>query len=118
MFCIVIRQLQQRFLHAYNQCLSDTLTDTLNITISNEGKTQTLSFQCYPNPITNGQSINISLPKIDGSLSIYNTSGKLVWNEHITQNNYTINTEKWAKGAYFIEWKEKNKLHRQKLKLL
>ena len=103
---------------AYNQCSTDTLTDILNISISDVRKLEGFDFQCYPNPVTSHQNINIMLPKIEGRLSIYNIEGKLIWCEQITQSKYCINTDKWSAGSYYIEWVENNKCHKQKLKLL
>ena len=63
----------------------------------------------FPNPFK--QLIKIELNDLDNvSIRLYSAEGKLIQNEMVKkQQTYTLNTNKLAKGIYFVEL-EKNKL--------
>ena len=55
----------------------------------------------FPNPGNNSITISTALP--NARVEIYDLAGKLVYNQEITDNVTSINTENWPSGMYF--WK-------------
>ena len=55
----------------------------------------------FPNPGNNSITISTALP--NARVEIYDLTGKLVYNQEITDNVTSINTENWPSGMYF--WK-------------
>ena len=55
----------------------------------------------YPNPGNN--MLNICTALQNARVEIYDITGKLVYNQEITENVTSINTEGWPSGAYI--WK-------------
>jgi hypothetical protein len=65
------------------------------------------SFIVYPNPVTNKISIELNLPgSEDVALSVYTSTGKLMYRKNSAFSNslmHTIDLSKWANGMYFIK---------------
>ena len=62
-------------------------------------------FVVYPNP-TNDM-IHVTVPE-NGSLRLYDLSGKLIWLQHISEGQNTIDFKELATGSYLIEFKSTN----------
>jgi hypothetical protein len=66
-----------------------------------------LSFTAYPNPVTNGSSISISLPDFKAGNSydvrMLSIDGRLVSQQAISTASASISTQGLAAGCYFVE---------------
>ena len=62
-------------------------------------------FVVYPNP-TNDM-IHVTVLE-NGSLRLYDLSGKLIWLQHISEGQNTIDFKELATGSYLIEFKSTN----------
>lgn len=73
--------------------------DLLNVSTVNERKEENFSFTMYPNP-ARGQ-VQIKSEKW-GDLIVYDVLGNVLFIEKINSSFYNLNTQKWAKGVYFL----------------
>jgi hypothetical protein len=65
----------------------------------------TWKFLVYPNP-TNDM-VHVTVPE-NGSLSLYDVSGKLIWKKDISEGKNTIDFRNMATGSYVIEFTSTN----------
>jgi len=85
-----------------NAIVEDVEPLPLNISSSNSEKEG--SIFCYPVPFQNELSMQLSSGKSPELIKIVNVLGdtqKLI--ENPTGNTFSISTEKWAPGLYFVE---------------
>jgi len=54
----------------------------------------------YPNPIDNELIIQGAA---NTSLKVYDLVGRIIYSNHITTNQLSINTSQWEQGTYFVE---------------
>ncbi|MGB0886832.1 MAG: T9SS type A sorting domain-containing protein [Vicingaceae bacterium] len=72
-------------------------------TVGIDTKTITNEVSVYPNPTNNKFVVNLKGALLqETTVSVYNVTGKLVYNQKITANQLSINTENWANGIYQI----------------
>jgi hypothetical protein len=89
--------------------INETSVITQNCTSINENINN--SVKTYPNPFSD--NINIQFTDNDFSeLSIYNTIGKLIFNENIKGlNSFNINTKDFAKGIYILQLNNESEIN-------
>ena len=75
------------------------VSNTTGIPENNEAE-----INVYPNPAGNIVNVNLmNSQSFEGSyIEIKNNLGQLIWKQKADQENLLINTEKWARGLYFI----------------
>jgi hypothetical protein len=64
-----------------------------------------MEIKVYPNPAQNYVTIQFSKPITQGNIKIYNTEGKLIFENKISDNtsySLTIPVMEWANGVYFL----------------
>jgi len=64
----------------------------------------------YPNPVSEQVTIEIKEIKEAISFSIYTTEGKLIMTSKLTELQTKLNIEGFAKGNYFLNITEQNKI--------
>ena len=65
----------------------------------------------YPNPFTDQVNVNWRENILNGTIRLYDVSGKLIYSEHgISGNSYSLSGEKFEPGVYFVYIKTENKL--------
>ena len=76
--------------------------DSSNISVGHSAAlSKSESLRLYPSPASN--NLEISSTKSLGSISIYDVSGKLVFNQsNITGARVTLNVKSWPSGLYFV----------------
>jgi len=80
-------------------CLStDSLECDFNVNI---GERQVDHVTIYPNPTS--EFLNISLPLVNAVMSIYDISGKLVYDSPERGKNVMIDISEFSNGMYFLE---------------
>lgn len=77
----------------------------LNITSANF-KIMENEFQIFPNPAL--EKISVLLPVEKGSLSIFQTDGRLIRNVECFQKETSISVAELAKGVYWLRWQSGN----------
>jgi len=75
-----------------------------NVSVNDIEKT---SIVLYPNPVNN--ILNISSEEKIELISIYNITGKIIFEEKNSNNDYNINTSIFKNGIYLIKIKLNNK---------
>ena len=106
---------------ATNQSYTATVNGGYAVTVTNNGCVETSScysittvgldenqwnnaFSVYPNPTNNKFVVNLKGALLqETTVSVYNVTGKLVYNQKIAANQLSINTENWANGIYQIK---------------
>ena len=84
-----------------NNCTSLIKEISVNVGYDGLNETESLMFEVYPNP---GKDVlNICTTAPNTNLKIYDLTGKLIYNQKITENITSINTENWPSGIYL--WK-------------
>jgi hypothetical protein len=61
------------------------------------------SFSVYPNPTNGILNLEFGQELIEGRLSIYNSTGKEVLSQELTQNNYSLDLTSYSSGVYYIK---------------
>jgi hypothetical protein len=61
-----------------------------------------LGVQVYPNPTNSSFTIESKTNKIE-SIRIFDATGKLVFEQKLSQNKVEIDAQKWSDGVYWIE---------------
>jgi len=76
---------------------------TVNVDICSSDKLQqTASLGIYPNPAKN--STKLVFPKISqGTLMLFDSSGRLLWQEKVSGNHYNLKLQKYKPGMYYIK---------------
>ena len=86
--------------HAAENCiLKITVSDFLNVEEAHSHGFAVAT--AYPNPGRNTLNIRTALP--NAHIEIYDLTGKLVYEQEITENITSINAESWPSGTYV--WK-------------
>ena len=63
---------------------------------------QTASLGIYPNPATN--NTKLVFPEISlGTLMLFDSSGRLLWQEKVRGNHYNLNIQEYKQGMYYIK---------------
>jgi len=60
-------------------------------------------FILFPNPSNNFLSISTKTKNSLGTISIYNSLGKLVFEKRVNQNNATFDISSFSRGIYFVK---------------
>lgn len=80
--------------------------------INELSKANTLQSACFPNPISNNSTIKLLNNHLnsDWEITIYDSYGQIIKNETVKANeNYFLNSDDYATGAYFYFIHLKNK---------
>lgn len=73
-------------------------TNTLNIFYVPED-----AVLLYPNPVTTGKELNISIPTFQGrNIYVYDARGRFLVREDILSPLYRLETQNWSAGFYFF----------------
>jgi len=81
---------------------SNTVTVTVKTLTAVDGISSDDGFEVSPNPLTTG-SLSIKLPKDATQLSIFDATGKIVYQEQVIKNEYLINHSVFkSKGVYVV----------------
>ncbi len=82
---------------------------TADWTVANEDIEGLEGFNVSPNPVLNGQSVNIELQSsraMEGTLNLYNVQGQRVYSENVnlaaSLNRFAINTQNLPAGMYVV----------------
>lgn len=90
-----------------NGCILKTEITVPDSSNQNVGIGQTLSqkfLSVYPNPAQDNLQIEWSGEKEIEQIEIYNTSGKIIWEENSRLNkSLKLNVGQWAAGVYFVK---------------
>ncbi|MCS7074251.1 MAG: T9SS type A sorting domain-containing protein [Bacteroidia bacterium] len=78
---------------------SVSYSSTIEIRVNPE-----FSFSCYPNPVQNLLTIQSTIP---GELIVLDVTGRQFFQQNI-QGTETIQTQDWAKGVYFLQFRPQN----------
>jgi predicted esterase len=71
-------------------------------------------FSMYPNPAA--EKVTIAIPSNQsGTVSIFSTSGQLVWQQPITEKPARIETSSFPNGIYWVNIQTNNRVYNQKL---
>ncbi len=82
--------------------ISVTAKDTVATSITTTDiEEETLSLNIYPNPTKDKLSLDFSIDNFEGTIQIYDTTGKLIQMEKI-QGDTTLDLQQFSSGIYFI----------------
>ena len=87
-----------------------TLREEVTPPVSTENMTTgTMQISVYPNPVTNG-TFNLELPGLKGNcqVSIFTTSGKMVYSTITGQHTLTVFASGYKAGVYIIKVSNNN----------
>lgn len=98
-------------LYAYNNCNSDTIVQTVHVSVGLTELIESNEIVIYPNPISNQSFINIDLPKQSSLITvfIFDLTGKMVSSvfEHITSSpgieTFRIPLMNIKQGMYIVQ---------------
>lgn len=97
---------------ASNECVSDTIQETIFITDLKQINPQ-IDWTIYPNPAT--ENLRIGNLKPQGILSILDINGKEYFYEELTEDLLILNVEHLKSGIYFVVYKANGLKTMQKL---
>jgi hypothetical protein len=86
---------------------------TLNIPIGNESYERLAEVKVWPNPFSNDITIQLGAPEF--MVRLFDMKGSLVYEEDITQNEKTINTDGLSSGIYVISVNQNGQTFRTKM---
>jgi len=86
---------------------------TLNIPIGNESNERLAEVKVWPNPFSNDITIQLGAPEF--MVRLFDMKGSLVYEEDITQNEKTINTDGLSSGIYVISVNQNGQTFRAKM---
>jgi endonuclease/exonuclease/phosphatase family metal-dependent hydrolase len=86
---------------------------TLNIPIGNESYERLAEVKVWPNPFSNDITIQLGAPEF--MVRLFDMKGSLVYEEDITQNEKTINTDGLSSGIYVISVNQNGQTFRAKM---
>jgi len=73
-------------------------------------------FKLFPNPASQNQPITFLFNgNVDKQISVFDVTGKLMFNQRTVLNSVTMPTNNWSKGVYLIEVVEQDKKWVEKL---
>ena len=87
------------------------------LSVSNDVSLETLGITIYPNPTKNNIYINFK-HQGDYSFSVYNMSGKEIFQQVNLQVNNTFNLSKYTSGIYILKLKDKTNNTIQNVKIV
>lgn len=99
-------------LYVFNDCGSDTLCLPVSVNSTGMLTIPTEQISIYPNPACD--KLNISTPFEEFAISIVSVEGKQLLSQVSAKKNTVIDISKLAKGIYFIEISDKNKIMRKR----
>ena len=101
---------------SYAPCGTDTLCDTVTITLTGVSKnSKTISaVQVYPNPATDQLNISIDETLLGAQLNIYDVAGALVLQSKIQNLKSKIDCSAYPSGVYIAEIKTGNAVARRR----
>ncbi|MFI5220205.1 MAG: T9SS type A sorting domain-containing protein [Bacteroidia bacterium] len=74
--------------------------------------------QFYPNPATSVVQINSTIKASDKfQMNVYNVAGKKVFSKENISNTEWLNVSLWARGIYFVEIRNSQKVYARKLEV-
>lgn len=84
--------------------------------VSAKVKAFILEMKAYPNPVKNILQIMLSnLPAQNAHLTIYNLEGKIIKSMPVTTKTFSINMTGFAKGNYYLKYKDDS--HSEQIKI-
>lgn len=89
---------------------SDVITDSTLLLNNQNLVAESFDFTLYPNPAQNELFIQLSVFNKNTEIFIYNTLGEKIWTKTLNQPNEKIDISHWAKGIYFVQVKNKEKV--------
>lgn len=85
---------------------------TVQVTITGIDEIASPTLELYPNPAT--QSLTITTSQTDVKLNIYDTHGRLVHQQALSDTTQTLNIGNWNGGIYYVELSSRGKTARKK----
>ena len=83
--------------------IENLMVDMLPVFTSTDETSNIQALQIFPNPISEGEKLNlIDLPVGEKLISVYNHKGQVIFFEKIHSIEYSIQTQNWRTGVYFI----------------
>ncbi len=77
------------------------------------------SIRAYPNPASNNLNIQLHDQFLNAEIQIHDAYGKLIWSQNIESvERFTIETEKWNRGVYWLSVKTETGSETLKLMIL
>ena len=85
-------------------------------TISNlENIDESLSFECFPNPVNGLLTLNLGQANHAESVRIYDAKGVLIQQLNVEAQQIQISTESWVDGIYFVQLNQGDKYYVKKI---
>ncbi len=81
-------------------------------------KTQSLSFNIFPNPASNEVTVELPSNNFRGGVKIFNVFGELTYSSILTKQKINVDISSWRKGAYIIQISNGEIISRRKLIIL
>jgi hypothetical protein len=86
------------------------------IEVTNHSYTKQLSFRIFPNPASNLMTINLDSNYIrPGRIEVYDSFGKVVYQNICNENAYSIDISDFANGIYLIKFSSSQKFSYDKI---
>jgi hypothetical protein len=70
----------------------------------------TISLNAYPNPNNGVFDIVIDNPQENGTLEMYDFTGRKIWSQAAPSGKLPMNAHHWAAGAYMIVYRDPQKI--------
>ncbi|MGD1848249.1 MAG: T9SS type A sorting domain-containing protein, partial [Salibacteraceae bacterium] len=74
------------------------------LSINETPKEGTYTLEVFPNPLTQGEHLNLQLPEVQGELVVLNTLGKVVYQQRPNQVKVQLDISHLPPGAYMVLW--------------
>ena len=75
-------------------------------------------FNIYPNPNNGCFEINFNNPSINTKIEIFDLTGKKIYKNTVTHEDFKININKFSSGFYLVNAIQNGKLTTKKLQIL
>jgi hypothetical protein len=66
--------------------------------------------EIYPNPVTDVLTIKVGQHEDAANIKIISESGQIVWSEHKSETEFSLNLEHYPKGVYYVQIAVKDKV--------
>lgn len=83
-----------------------TYTKKMSVSVSSIIESIRSFFTIFPNPVQRGEDLNILYEEVittPNTLSVYDLSGKMIYNQPFKNQSETISTDNLSPGIYFIQ---------------
>jgi gingipain R len=77
-----------------------------------------MKVQCFPNPFTATANISFNNPGKDALVTIYNSAGKEILSEKVTENHFTWDAKNQTSGLYFVKVRVNDRVYDKRICLM